>query len=158
EAEAVGEHLDNAFADDVDLLGRELLEDGEHQLLLAHGRGVLDLMLLGKSNELGRGFDLEVLEFHFPHGEFGPVDRNRRRLEKFRGGNAGWVDARSQVGIEEGRLGRRFSRGPDVAAGPKRLGAGTRYIRLRSVGCGEYSRVLAFSQAPAPGCAKFRWN
>ncbi len=43
EAEAVGEHLDDAFADDVDFFRRELLEDREHLLLLAHGRGVLDL-------------------------------------------------------------------------------------------------------------------
>ena len=39
----------------------------EHQLLLAHGGGVLDLELFGKGDELGRSFGLEVLEFHFPH-------------------------------------------------------------------------------------------
>ena len=54
EAEAVGQHLDDAFADDVDLARRELLEDGEHQLLLAHGAGVLDLELFGEGDELGR--------------------------------------------------------------------------------------------------------
>ena len=61
EAEAVRQHLDHAFADDLDLLGGELLEDGEHQLLLAHGLGVLDLELLGEGQELGRSFGLEVL-------------------------------------------------------------------------------------------------
>ncbi len=66
-AEAVGQHFDHAFADNVDFLGGELLEDREHQLLLAHGRGVLDLMLLGKSDQFGWRFGLEVLEFHFPH-------------------------------------------------------------------------------------------
>ena len=54
EAEAVGEHLDDAFADDVDFLGGELLEDREHQLLLAHGAGVLDLVLFRKAKQLGR--------------------------------------------------------------------------------------------------------
>ena len=61
EAEAVGQHLDDAFADDVDLFGRELLEDREHQLLLAHGAGVLDLLLLGKRQELGRRLGFQVL-------------------------------------------------------------------------------------------------
>ena len=57
EAEAVGQHLDHAFADDVDLLLRKLLEDAEHQLLLAHGRGVLDLDALRQR----RGARLESL-------------------------------------------------------------------------------------------------
>ena len=57
-AEAVRQHLDDAFADDVGFARRELLEDAEHQLLLAHGRGVLDLELLGKRDELGRGLGL----------------------------------------------------------------------------------------------------
>ena len=67
EAEAVGEHLDHAFADDVGFAHRELLEDAEHQLLLAHGAGIFDLELLGERDKLGRGLGLEVLEFHFPH-------------------------------------------------------------------------------------------
>ena len=61
EAEAVGQHLDDAFADDVDLLGRELLEDREHQLLLAHGAGVLDLLLLGEGQKLRRRLGFQVL-------------------------------------------------------------------------------------------------
>ena len=48
-------------------LRRELLEDREHLLLLAHGRGVLDRVLFGKGQKFGGGFGLEVLEFHFPH-------------------------------------------------------------------------------------------
>ena len=67
EAEAVGENLDDAFADDVDFLLRELFEDREHQLLLAHGAGVFDFLFFGEGEELDRGFDLEVLKFHFPH-------------------------------------------------------------------------------------------
>ena len=39
----------------------------EHQLLLAHGAGVLDLVLFGEGEEFGGGLGLEVLEFHFPH-------------------------------------------------------------------------------------------
>ena len=61
EAEAVLQHLDHAGAGDVDLLGRKLLEDREHQLLLAHGAGVLDADLFGEAQQLRRGFDLEVL-------------------------------------------------------------------------------------------------
>ncbi len=67
EAEAVREDFDDAFADDVDFLGRELFEDCKHQLLLAHGAGVFDLMFFSESDEFGRGLGLEVLEFHFPH-------------------------------------------------------------------------------------------
>ena len=58
-----------ALADDLGLLGGELLEDREHQLLLAQGRGVLDLELFGEGDELGGGFGLEVLKLDFPHGE-----------------------------------------------------------------------------------------
>jgi len=67
EAEAVRQHLNDTFADDINLLRRELLEDGEHQLLLAHGAGVLNLVLFSEADEFGRGFGLQVLEFHFPH-------------------------------------------------------------------------------------------
>src|SRR5262249_24495178 len=67
EAETVGQHFDDAFADDVDFLAGKLLGDGEHQLLLAHGAGVFDVLLLGKSEEFRRGFGFQVLKFHFPH-------------------------------------------------------------------------------------------
>ena len=67
EGEAVLQDLDDALADDLDVDARQLLEDGEHQLLLAHGRGVLDLVLLGEREEFGRRFLLQVLEFDFPH-------------------------------------------------------------------------------------------
>ncbi len=81
EAEAVGQYFDDAFADNVDLLRRELLEDGEHQLLLAHGAGVFDLVLFGERQQLGRGFGLEVLEFHFPHGGIDPWESDRWSLK-----------------------------------------------------------------------------
>ena len=54
EAEAVGENLDDAFADNVGFLNRKLLEDREHQLLLAHGAGILDPVLFGKRNQFRR--------------------------------------------------------------------------------------------------------
>ncbi len=60
-AEAVGENLDDAFADDVDFLRGELLEDREHQLLLAQGAGVFDLMLFREGDKFGGSFGLEVL-------------------------------------------------------------------------------------------------
>ena len=56
EAESVRQHFDDALADDVDFLRGELLEDGEHQLLLAQGAGVLDLVLFREGEEIGRGF------------------------------------------------------------------------------------------------------
>ena len=68
EAEAVLQHFDDALADDVGLLGGELLEDREHQLLLAQRARVLDLELFGKGQQLDRRFRLEVLQFHFSHG------------------------------------------------------------------------------------------
>src|SRR4029450_13905707 len=64
EAEAVLQHLDDAGADDLRLLGGQLFEDGEHQLLLAHGAGILDPGLLREAQQLRRRFDLEVLQFH----------------------------------------------------------------------------------------------
>ena len=67
EAEAVLQHLDHAVADDLDILRGQLLQDREHQLLLAHDAGVLDLERFGESDQLGRLLVLEFLEFHFLH-------------------------------------------------------------------------------------------
>jgi len=72
EAKAVGEHLDDTLANDVGFSNRELLEDGEQQLLLAHGAGILDPILFRERDKLGRRLRLEVLEFNFPHWG-GPV-------------------------------------------------------------------------------------
>src|SRR5262249_42652544 len=76
--------------DDIGLARRELFEDAEHQLLLAHGAGVFDLEFLGERDEFARSLGLEVLEFHFPHagrpgkgGDGGveqPVDAERRGI------------------------------------------------------------------------------
>ena len=62
EAEAVLQHLDDAFADDLDVARRELLEDREHQLLLAQGGGVLDLVFLGEDKERRRRLVLQLRE------------------------------------------------------------------------------------------------
>ena len=70
EAKTVRQHFDHAFADNIGLAHRKLLEDAEHQLLLAHGRGILDLELFGKGDELSRSLGLELLEFHFTHSEW----------------------------------------------------------------------------------------
>ena len=61
EAEAVLQDFDDAFADDLDILRRELLQDREHQLLLAHDARILDLERFGKRNEVGRTLALELL-------------------------------------------------------------------------------------------------
>src|SRR5215470_88910 len=99
-AEAVRQYLDDAFADNVSLARRELFEDAEHQLLLAHGGGVLDLQFFGKRHKLRRSLGLEFLQFHFPHrmsyGNWASeVQSWRRWLEKFAGLWAGkglWAD------------------------------------------------------------------
>ena len=67
EAEAVLQHLDHAGAGDLDVTGGQLLQDREHQLLLAHGAGVLDGDLLGEAQQLRRRFGLKVLQLHFLH-------------------------------------------------------------------------------------------
>ena len=72
-SKTVGENLDDAFADNVGFLDRELLENGEHQLLLAHGAGVFDPFFFRKRDEFGWRLGFEVLKFHFPHWD-GPVE------------------------------------------------------------------------------------
>src|SRR5262249_43218903 len=67
-AEAVGENLHDAFADNVGFRNGKLLENGEQQLLLAHGAGIFDPVLFRERDELGRRFRFEVLKFDFPHG------------------------------------------------------------------------------------------
>jgi hypothetical protein len=64
EAEAVLQHLDRAHAHDLlAVLGLDL-EDGEHQLLLAQGRGALDPQFFGHGHQIGGGFLLQVFEMH----------------------------------------------------------------------------------------------
>ena len=85
-AEAVLENFDNAFADNVDFVLGKLLENREHQLLLAHGRGILDAVFFGKTEQFGGGFGLEVLEFHFPHaGDPGGTTDENTPIKKMEG-------------------------------------------------------------------------
>ena len=67
EAEAVLQHFDHAVADDLDILCGQFLQDGEHQLLLAHDAGVFHLERFGVSDQLRRFLVLELCEFHFLH-------------------------------------------------------------------------------------------
>ena len=67
EAEAVLQHFDDAGAGDLDVAGGELLQNREHELLLAHGARVLDRDLLGEAQELRRRFGLQILQLHFLH-------------------------------------------------------------------------------------------
>src|SRR5262249_33495311 len=67
EAEAVLEHLDDALADDLGLAPCKLLEDREHELLLAQRARVLDVELLREGKQLSRTLGFEVLQFHFGH-------------------------------------------------------------------------------------------
>ena len=61
-----------AFADDIDFLGRKLLQDGEHQLLLPQGARILDCKLFGDAEKLRWRLHFKVLKFHFLHdgGDF----------------------------------------------------------------------------------------
>ncbi len=67
EAEAVLQHLDHAGAGDLDIAGRQLFQNREHELLLAHGARVLDGDLLGEAQKLRRRFGLQILQLHFLH-------------------------------------------------------------------------------------------
>ena len=84
EAEAVLQHLDDAFADDLDVAARQLLENRKHQLLLAHDRSVLDFMFLREGEQFGRRLELQVLQFDFLHWDevLGRVARISGRAEK----------------------------------------------------------------------------
>ena len=63
-AETVGQHLDRAEPHDLLALVGQLLEDGEHEVLLAQRRASLDAKLFSHFDEFGGGFLLEVLEMH----------------------------------------------------------------------------------------------
>src|SRR5581483_2710456 len=107
--------------------GGELLEDAEHQLLLAHGRGVLDFKLFGKGYEFGWSLGLEFLEFHFPHGDVlngnwasGSVGKKRR-----------W---RGREKVAGPRVRGHCGPSPDASGGSDPMEPELECIRLRSVG------------------------
>src|ERR1700726_3705180 len=87
ESESVGENLDDAFTDNVGFLDRELLENSEHQLLLAHGAGVFDPLFFRERDELGWRLGFKVLKFHIPHWD-GPVEYFGSRIARWLLGNA----------------------------------------------------------------------
>ena len=64
EAEPVGQDLDHADADDLDIAFGQFLEDAEHQFLLGEERGAFDLELFRHGQQFGRRFFLEVVEQH----------------------------------------------------------------------------------------------
>ena len=64
EAEPVGEHLDHAHADDLDIALGQFLEHAEHQFLLGQERGAFDLELFRHGQQFGRSFLLKVVEQH----------------------------------------------------------------------------------------------
>src|SRR5574341_153465 len=64
EAEAVGQDLEHAFAEDHAVLFGLRLEDREDQLLLSHAAGALDLQLVGHIGQFGDVFPLQFYEVH----------------------------------------------------------------------------------------------
>ena len=86
EAEAVGQDLEHAVAEDLLAALGALLHDREHQLLLAHAGDVLDLQLFAHLDEFG---DVERLEFGQMHG-FNQGGESRARChgrERFSAGS-----------------------------------------------------------------------
>ena len=140
EAEAVRQHLDDAVADDVGFARRELLEDREHQLLLAHGAGVFDLKLLGEGDELRRIFGFEFLEFHFPHTivlwEWASGGSEIATSLAERKSRRSWVPM------------RLWEPGPDASAGSSHLEPELNCIRLRSVGLAKIGKDRRVRQGP----------
>ncbi|EAQ02975.1 hypothetical protein OB2597_12563 [Pseudooceanicola batsensis HTCC2597] len=59
-AEPVLKHLEHAVAADLPVLVRPLAQDLEHHFALAHGRGILDLELLGHGQQVLGALRLEV--------------------------------------------------------------------------------------------------
>ena len=68
EAEPVLQDLDDAFADNFNVVCRKLLENSEHLLLTAHCAHILDLEFLTERGKFGRCLCLQILKFDFPHG------------------------------------------------------------------------------------------
>jgi hypothetical protein len=52
--EPILQDFDSPFADNLNIDARQLLENGEHELLLGHGRSIFDFVLLSEREELGR--------------------------------------------------------------------------------------------------------
>ena len=65
EAETIGEHFDRAQPHDFLAVFGNFLEDGEHDVLPAHGRRAFDFQLFGHFDQFGSGFFLEFFEMHF---------------------------------------------------------------------------------------------
>ena len=65
EAEAVGQHLEGAVAEDLFALPGAFLEDGEHELLLAHALRIVDLKFGGHVKQLA---DVQRFELGKMHG------------------------------------------------------------------------------------------
>ncbi len=64
EAEAVLQDFDHALAGDLHIALGQFLQDREQHVLLAHGRCVLDLELLGERQKIGGGLGFEILQLH----------------------------------------------------------------------------------------------
>ncbi len=62
ETRSVLQNFDNTFADDFDIAAGKLLQYREHQLLLAHDRGILDFMLFSKSQQFRWRLALQLLQ------------------------------------------------------------------------------------------------
>ena len=148
EAEAVGQHLDDAFADDVDFLGRELLEDARTSApACAWSMAFSTSCSSAKASEFGRGFGLEVLEFHFPHAGWSYGDRPAAAEKLQRGRRKEEKKCRRSWVEELWRL------RPDAQPAPIHWSRELDCIRLRSVGWRKIGKEVRFRQEAQTFCA-----
>ena len=110
EAEAVGQDLEDAVAEDLLAVLGALLHDREHQLLLAHAGDVLDLQRLAHLDELG---DVDGLSVR--RGAWG----GRRRVRGGSGQRTGAVQPGCR-GCVEREPGRRTTDGREAKRRPLR--------------------------------------
>ncbi|GFO80524.1 MAG: hypothetical protein A49_01510 [Methyloceanibacter sp.] len=99
EAEAVLQNLDHALAGDVHVAGGELLENREHQLLLAHGVRVFDFDFFREAQKLRGRFSFQILQLHFLHPLLTPM-----------GGKMLWFRFPRAQGVRSQRRGRDVRR------------------------------------------------
>jgi hypothetical protein len=123
EAEAVGQDLEDAVAEDLLAVLGALLHDREHQLLLAHAGDVLDLQRFAHLDELG---DVEGFQFGEVHGV---GDAGREAWER-RTGADGPVGTRSRSYRDRDERGRS---GSEADTALRDSGELTRDDRVRSV-------------------------
>jgi len=66
-AKAVQKNFNDACADNLDILGRQLFQSRKHQLLLAQSTGIFNADFFGEAQHFGRRLLLQVFQLDFTH-------------------------------------------------------------------------------------------